>query len=112
MQKVKPTAPMKDPKQSTLRDVWTQSVLASRKSILPAVTEVLADVVIDHRTSGTDTVVNPQAVVGLAYQSPHMMVTPQRKPPLFSLVPIPDPRVVPGLKSWIPEPQALYPTGI
>ena len=109
VQKMKLTVPVKDPKQRTLRDVWTQSVSASRKSTLPAVTEVSADIVNGHRAPGVDYEVNPQQDVDLTNQSPHMLVPPRQKPSLFRLAPIPDPRVVPGLKSWIPGTQGLYP---
>ena len=109
VQRMKLTAPAKDPKQRTLRDVWTQSVSASRKSTLSVVTEVSADVVDGHPTLRADTGVNPRPGVDLDIQSPHLMVPTRQKPLLFRLTSIPDPRVVPGLKSWIPGTQGLYP---
>ena len=102
VQRMKPTAPATDPEQRTLRDVWTQSTL-------PVANEASADVVIGHQTPGVDNEVNPQAGANLAIQSPHIKVPPWQKPLLFRLAPIPDSRVVPGLKSWIPGTQALYP---
>ncbi len=48
--KAKPTAPVQDPKQRTLRDVWTQSVSTSRKFTLLPATEVSAEAVNGHRT--------------------------------------------------------------
>ncbi len=53
--------------------------------------------------------VNPQPDVVMANQSLHMMVPPRQKHLRFLLAPILDPRVVAGLKSWIPGTQGLYP---
>ena len=109
VQRVKPTAPKKDPRQRTLKDVWPQSLSVSRQSTLPADTEVPIAVVNGQRTPGVGHEGSPKIDVHLANQSPHVTVPPRQKTLLFRLALIPDPRVVPGLNSWIPGTQGLYP---